>query len=71
MPAFFVRFSWPPGRSFGNEEARPLHGQTLEVAKMQAAMLYACLDFPSGRPCGFSIIDGDIEVYAFPELTRH
>ena len=55
MTRFAVRFCWPPGVDVDEQEANCLlDADILEIARMQAAMLYATLEFRSGNPSGLS-----------------
>ncbi len=72
MTMFFVRFSWPAEAHSKDQAEHELSAQTLDVAKLQAAMLYATLPFQAGCPSGFQIIEGGVaEVYRFPQTTIH
>ena len=72
MATFAIRFCWPLGVPDGDDANCDLNAHSLEVARMQAAMLYATLEFPSGRPCGYQILqDAGTEVYRYPEPTIH
>jgi len=64
---YTVHLEWPDGAA---DAGRELNADTLELAKMQAAMLFAALEGP--LPIGYRIKqDGEYEVYRYPEATVH
>jgi hypothetical protein len=64
---YTVYFDWPDG---ADEAGRDLDADTLDLAKVQAAMLYALWEGPP--PDGYRIEqDGEIEVYRYPEAVVH
>ena len=69
MSRYMVVFEWA-GR--GHEDVkRELTADTLDMAKLQAAMLYAA-DFEDPGPDAYRIIEnGKAEVYRYPEPTFH
>jgi hypothetical protein len=72
MTTFTVFFFWQAGAPPHDDANHVLYADGLEVAKMQAAMLYATLDFSLGCPAGYQILQkGEIEVYRYPEPSLH
>jgi hypothetical protein len=69
MAVFAVRFCW--ARERRADDDRPLAAGTLEVARLQASMLFATLDFAGDPPDGFQIVREGEVAYEYPEPTFH
>ena len=67
MPDFILKFDPPTGAANGEEHA--LDAQTLEEAKVIAAMLYAGASFKLSPPTSYRIVGKTgAELYRFPEV---
>lgn len=72
MSRYAVCFEWPPGILIKGKAEFVLNADTVEIAKIQAAMLYAGAAFEEGLPTGYRIIcNGGTEVYRYPEAFFH
>ena len=66
MPNFVPKFDAPPGAEAGDQHE--LDAQTLEEAKVMAAVLYAGASFKLTPPTSYRIVGvGGAELYHFPE----
>ncbi len=72
MSRYTLHFEWPAGIGVDEEATFELHAETFDLAKMQAAMLYACAAAESPPPIAYRIVqNGETEVYLYPEPTVH
>lgn len=61
-------FEWQEGAAIGELQPHALDAETLEGAKMQAAMIYAGASFHRTPPKAYRIEGpGGMAVYRFPE----
>lgn len=72
MSRYTVHFEWPDGILVEDEANFELNVETFELAKMQAAMLYAGATFKDAPPTSYRIVqDAKTEVYRYPVATVH
>ena len=71
MTRFTLHVDWPPGVFAEDQSCVELNADTVDLARLQAAIVYAEAEFRNERPSGFSIRDGEIEVYRYPEPATH
>ena len=65
MTRFTLHFEWPAGARRKTPDARLLMGGDLDDAKVEAAIVYACMDEP---PPAYRIVAGARRVaYRYPE----
>ena len=65
-PRFTVHYEWPASRRCGHE-VRQLIADSLDDAKLEAAILYACIDSTT-LPPAYRIVRGARRtVYRYPE----
>ena len=70
MGLYAVQFEWPGGVE--DEVNFDLDAETWELAKLQAARLFAGAQFKRIPPTGYRIIqNGGTEVWRFPEPSLH
>jgi len=71
MSGFRMCFEWPQDGPAGDLKPHGLAAETLEMAKMEAAMVYAGASFRRTPPQAYRIEgpDGTV-VYRFPEMRR-
>jgi hypothetical protein len=69
-PRYSLHYEWPAPAAAGPEACgRKLVADTLEDAKLEAAILYACADLP--LPAAYRIVRGARSVvYRYPEASR-
>ncbi|HEY3948692.1 hypothetical protein [Phenylobacterium sp.] len=71
MPRFILEFGAPSGAPFdgvGDREQHELDAETVEEAKVKAAILYAGASFKRSPPNSYRIVcSAGTEVYRFPE----
>ena len=68
MTGFKLYFEWPQGGPTGELSPQALDAETLDMAKMQAAMIYAGASFHRTPPQAYRIEGpGGMAVYRFPE----
>ena len=71
MSKYSVVFEWPVGAT-AVDPLFELEAETFEMAKLQAAMLYAGCAFETTAPTAYRILqNGQTEVYRYPEPTVH
>ena len=71
MGGFKMHFEWPEGGPAGALAPRPLTAETLDMAKMEAAMIYVGASFHRTPPQAYRIEGpGETVVYRFPERSR-
>jgi hypothetical protein len=63
---FTVLFLWPEGVAGDADPRHPLDAETLDQARMQAAMLYAGAAFKTTPPNGYRILHRGAQVHAYP-----
>lgn len=69
-PRYRVQFEWPEGRPRDARPTRGLIADSLEDAKLEAAILYATADMPR-LPQAYRIVRGArTVVYRYPERAR-
>lgn len=69
-PRYSVRYERPAERRHATVAARHLLADTLEDAKLEAAILYACID-ADDLPPAYRIVKGARRVvYRYPEATH-
>ena len=71
MGRFTLYFEWPEGDDAGDPKAHDLESETLDQARIRAAMIYAGASFQRVPPLAYRIegARGEI-VYRFPERER-
>ena len=70
MTGFRMYFEWPDGGPVGDLDAHSLTAESLDMAKMEAAMLYAGASFHPTPPEAYRIEGpGGMVLYRFPERT--
>jgi len=68
MSRFTMRFEWAEGGPVGDLKPQALAAETLDMAKMEAAMIYAGASFHRTPPQAYRIEDpAGTTVYRFPE----
>ena len=66
--SYVVHFEWPFGGQEGQEPSYLICQDTLEGAKLEAALLYATLPFAPKSPTAYTITGAAEEVvYCFPD----
>jgi hypothetical protein len=66
-PRYFLHFGWREGQPEGDGKVRGLIADSLEDAKLEAAILYACADLTK-LPTAYCIVKGARRVvYRYPE----
>ena len=65
---FAVLFEWPENIRVDDDPRHKLDAETLDQAKMQAAMLYAGAVFRTVPPSGYRIVTPGGEAYRYPPI---
>lgn len=67
MSQYSVHFEWPHPVDVGTEPRYPLEGSTLLAAKVEAAVLFAVVEFGTPPEAYRIVQNGETEVYWYPE----
>ncbi|WP_394762918.1 hypothetical protein [Phenylobacterium sp.] len=68
MTGFKMYFEWPDGGPVGDLSPRMLNGDLLDMARMEAAVIYAGASFHRTPPDAYRIEGpGGMVLYRFPE----
>lgn len=71
MNSFKMCFEWPADGPVGDLDPRGLDAEGLDMAKMEAAMIYAGASFLRTPPQAYRIEGpGGMVLYRFPERAR-
>ena len=68
MSLYVLQFEWSGDNNLEDKARRPLEADTLEDARLEAALAFAMNDFKGDPPRAYCILDAaHKEVYRYPE----